>query len=113
MKVHTFRYFSTSIFIAVLVGVFLLYKASTGTPKEDAFNEVNSQPTVTNPFEFTEKEKVGDIVEKKAYVLKVSASNEPFSAADRSEIGAIMLVKSQLYSFSDIERDMILKKLNQ
>lgn len=101
------------MFIAVLVGVFLLYKAGTVPSQEEILTEENSQPTVTNPFEFTEKEKVGDIAEKKAYILKVSASSEPFSAVDRSEIRAIMLAKSQLYSFSDQERDMILKKLNQ
>lgn len=99
---------------AVIVGSLFLYKPQSGAPRSvSGGNTSTPQPTLAPALRLTPAEARGDVAAKKGEILALVSSGKPLTAAQKTEIGGIMLAKAHIYKFSEAEREKIFAALRR
>lgn len=104
------------VIVVVVIGGYLLYTqggTDTGGAGESGEATVTPEPTLAPQLQLTQKERAGDVGDKKADVLSLVRSGKALTPEQKSEIGGIMLTKAHIYNFSEEERQDIFAALQK
>ena len=112
-------YIMLAIVLVILLGAWIFSGQDSTRDTDDSVagsptssGSVSRIPKLAPALELTEKEKSGEVSEKKAEILARVHSGTPLTEEEKGEIGGIMLIKAGIYKFSEAERVAIFKALS-